>query len=99
MQGGDCRVCRRLWGHRLITGNEMGLALNNFPRLALPFAYNTLLTPLVIMWYIVSELGSILDNSANMGTPVPSFLKSALEKVKSSCDISSEDENKSDKAG
>ena len=67
--------------------------------LTLPFDYSTLLTPLVIIWYIVSELGSILENSANMGAPIPGFLKRALEKVKASCDSAAEDENKSGKVG
>ena len=77
----------------------LGLVLNNFPSLTLPFDYSTLLTPLVIIWYIVSELGSILENSANMGAPIPGFLKRALEKVKASCDSAAEDENKSGKVG
>lgn len=83
----------------LLTDILLGLVLNNFPSLALPFAYSTLLTPLVIIWYIVSELGSILENSANMGAPIPGFLKSALEKVKNSCDTAAKDENKGGKAG
>ena len=77
----------------------LGLVLNNFPSLTLPFDYSILLTPLVIIWYIVSELGSILENSANMGAPIPGFLKRALEKVKVSCDSAAEDENKSGKVG
>lgn len=82
----------------LLTDILLGLVLNNFPSLTLPFAYSTLLTPLVIIWYIVSELGSILENSANMGAPIPGFLKSALEKVKTSCDPAAEDGNRSGKA-
>lgn len=70
----------------LLTDILLGLVLNNFPNLALPFSYSTLLTPLVVVWYIVSELGSILENSANMGAPIPGFLKNALVKVKSACD-------------
>ena len=83
----------------LLTDILLGLVLNNFPSLTLPFDYSALLTPLVIIWYIVSELGSILENSANMGAPIPGFLKSALEKVKASCDSAAEDENKSGKVG
>ena len=78
----------------LLTDILLGLVLNNFPSLTLPFDYSTLLTPLVIIWYIVSELGSILENSANMGAPIPGFLKRALEKVKASCDSAAEDKNK-----
>lgn len=83
----------------LLTDILLGLVLNNFPSLTLPFDYSTLLTPLVIIWYIVSELGSILENSANIGAPIPGFLKRALEKVKASCDSAAEDENKSGKVG
>ena len=50
-----------------------------------PVEYTVLLLPMVLVWYILTELGSILENAAAMGTPVPEFLirilASAKEKV------------------
>ena len=40
-----------------------------------------LLTPIVLTWYITTELGSILENAAEMGAPVPPVLREILEKV------------------
>ena len=43
-----------------------------------------LLTPIVLFWYIVSELGSILENAEKMGAPIPPLLKNILEKMRDS---------------
>ena len=40
----------------------------------LPIEYTVLLLPVVLVWYILTELGSILENAAAMGAPVPEFL-------------------------
>jgi len=53
----------------------LGLIINNIPSVSLPFPYSTLLCPIVLVWYIVSELGSILENAGKMGAPIPPFLK------------------------
>ena len=37
------------------------------------------LLPLVVMWYIITELGSILENAVKLGVQVPQWLKKALE--------------------
>ena len=49
---------------------------------ALPIEYTVLLLPMVLMWYILTELGSILENAAAMGAPVPAFLISILANAK-----------------
>lgn len=46
--------------------------------LALPIQYTMLLSPVVILWYIVTELGSVAENAADMGAPVPKFLVNLL---------------------
>ena len=33
-----------------------------------------LILPLVLAWYIITELGSILENAVKMGAPVPEWL-------------------------
>ena len=37
-----------------------------------------LILPVVLVWYILTELGSILENAAAMGAPVPEFLTKLL---------------------
>ena len=39
---------------------------------------NTLLLPMVLVWYIFTELGSIAENAAALGAPVPKPLLDAL---------------------
>jgi phage-related holin len=36
--------------------------------------YPTVILPVVLVWYIFTELGSVAENSAAMGAPVPKFL-------------------------
>ena len=41
---------------------------------AMPFAYPMLLSPLVLAWYVLTELGSILENADRLGARLPRFL-------------------------
>ena len=41
-----------------------------------------LITPVVAVWYIFTELGSIVENAAAMGAPVPAFLQRIIEKTR-----------------
>lgn len=45
-----------------------------------------LVTPVVIMWYIITELGSIAENAGKMGAPIPSWLKKSLKQYKDAID-------------
>lgn len=47
--------------------------------LPLGFSWPGLLLPLVLAWYIITELGSILENAVKMGANVPSWLTKALK--------------------
>jgi toxin secretion/phage lysis holin len=68
----------------VLTDILLGLTLNHISGLTLPFNYDMLLTPIVLFWYIVSELGSILENAEKMGAPIPPLLKNVLEKMRDS---------------
>ena len=50
----------------------MGIMLTNIP--VLDMAWPNLLGPLVLAWYIVTELGSILENAVKMGAKVPGWI-------------------------
>lgn len=54
--------------------------INHVLGLQLPFDYDMLLTPVVLTWYIATELGSILENAAEMGAPVPPVLRKCWRK-------------------
>ena len=66
-----------------VADKVMAIVLANIP--GLPIDYTVLLLPMVLVWYILTELGSILENAAAMGSDVPPFLirilASAKEKV------------------
>lgn len=47
--------------------------------LELGFAWPGIVLPLVLAWYIITELGSILENSVAMGAPVPGWLTKLLK--------------------
>ena len=38
-----------------------------------------LILPVVLAWYIITELGSVLENAVKMGAPVPSWLIKLLK--------------------
>jgi len=58
--------------------------------LALPFAPGPLVTPLVLLWYVITELGSIAENAGKLGAPVPKWLKSSLEQYREAIDRDAE---------
>ncbi len=64
----------------------LALALANLPLVELPFQYAGLVCPVVLVWYIVTELGSIAENGAGMGAPVPKWLVKLLAMSKSAVD-------------
>ena len=45
-----------------------------------------LITPVVLLWYIITELGSIIENAGKLGAPVPSWLKKSLKQYKETLD-------------
>lgn len=64
----------------------ISLVLDNLPMLALPVEYGGLVCPVVLVWYIVTELGSITENAVAMGAPVPALLTKLLKVSKDAVD-------------
>ena len=50
----------------------LGTLMANIPGITI--SYSVLLCPIVIVWYILTELGSIIENTAALGAPVPAWL-------------------------
>ena len=50
----------------------MKVALPHIP--VLNISWPELLAPMVLAWYIVTELGSILENAIKLGAPVPTWI-------------------------
>ncbi len=64
----------------------VGQILANLPGLALPFEYTVFLCPLVVVWYLLTEAGSIVENAGAMGAPVPAWLAKAVAALKDKVD-------------
>ena len=56
--------------------------------ISLPFKLGPLITPLVLLWYIITELGSILENAGKLGANYPDWLKKMLKQYKDTIDAS-----------
>ena len=50
-----------------------------YEHLPIGIAWTSIVLPLVLAWYIVTELGSILENAVKMGAPVPGWLVKLLK--------------------
>lgn len=64
----------------------IGTLLHNLPAVSLPFTYSVLLGPLVIVWYVIGELGSLSEHAVKMGAPVPPWLPKILEAGRNAVD-------------
>lgn len=52
----------------------------------LPVKIGPLVTPVVLLWYIITELGSIAENAGKLGAPVPAWLRRMLADYKDKID-------------
>ena len=68
----------------------IALVLENIPVVQLPFTYSGLICPIVLVWYGVTELGSITENAVAMGAPVPGWLTKLLQVSKDAIDNAGE---------
>lgn len=60
--------------------------LEHLPMVQLPMQYTGLVCPVVLVWYIITELGSMAENAAAMGAPVPKWLLRLLAVSKDAID-------------
>ena len=64
----------------------IAMILANIPGITLPFTYEVFLGPVVLVWYIVTELGSITENAGALGAPIPDFLRAAIKSLNQAVD-------------
>ena len=69
-----------------ILDTVIGHLLGNVPGVELPFTYTVLLCPLVVIWYILTEAGSIIENAGALGAPIPAWLTKMIETLESKVD-------------
>ncbi len=60
-----------------IADGVMVVIIGNIPGLGIEWP--NLVLPLVLAWYILTELGSILENAVHMGAQVPQWLMNILK--------------------
>ena len=60
--------------------------LEHLPMVQLPMQYTGLVCPVVLVWYIITELGSMAENAAAMGSRVPKWLLKLLSVGKDAID-------------
>lgn len=68
----------------------IGSLLGHIPGVTLPFEYTVLIGPMVIVWYVIGELGSLAEHAVNMGAPVPGWLPRILDISKEAVDAAGE---------
>lgn len=59
-----------------VTDCVLGVAVAHLP--ALGMEYTVLVLPVILVWYIFTELGSIAENATAMGAPVPAWFTALL---------------------
>lgn len=64
----------------------ISLVVENITAIQLPFEYGGMICPVVLVWYVVTELGSIAENAVAMGAPVPGWLTKLLKISKDAID-------------
>ena len=69
-----------------ILDTVIGHLLAHVPGVELPFTYTVLLCPLVVIWYILTEAGSIIENAGALGAPIPAWLSKAIETLSQKVD-------------
>ena len=61
-------------------------------QLDLGLPWPAMLLPLVVTWYTLTEFGSILENAAQMGAPIPAWLTNGLKKTTAALNTQAEKE-------
>ena len=74
----------------LVTDWLIGTLLRELPGVSLPFTYSVLLGPLVMVWYIIGELGSLAEHAVSLGAKAPRWMLQILEVSRDAVDAAGE---------
>lgn len=77
-----------------VTDCVLGMAVEHLPGLGLD--YTVLVLPVILVWYIFTELGSIAENATDMGAPVPAWLTKLLAAGKQAAEAALPDDDSDD---
>ena len=67
----------------------IGQAAANLP--GFPIDYSVFLGPLVVVWYILTECGSIVENAGALGAPIPKWLATRVAQLRDHVDADADD--------
>lgn len=73
-----------------ITDVVMIVVCQNLPNDVLAIDWPIVIFPMVTIWYILTEIGSITENAIAMGAPVPSWLPKIIDATKHVVDAAGE---------
>ncbi len=62
----------------------------------IPFEIGPMLTPIVLLWYILTEAGSIIENCGRLGAPMPKWFKQRVDQYKDAIDKTQESKVETD---
>ena len=68
----------------------IGSLIAHLPGVTLPFTYSVLIGPMVMVWYILGELGSLAEHAVSMGARVPGWLTRVLDISREAVDAAGE---------
>lgn len=74
----------------------IGVVLPQIPGIPAGIEYTVFLVPLVCVWYILTEAGSVVENVGHMGAPIPGWLKKAIASLKDKVDKSAPNTEKAE---
>jgi phage-related holin len=77
-------------GIALVLDLMIRIAFPHIPIGAGTFQYTVLFAPLVIVWYVIGELGSLAEHAVTFGAPVPKFLLKVLDAAGDAVDAAGE---------
>lgn len=69
----------------------LGQVAAALPGVGLPAGELALLGPTAVLWYSLTECGSIVENAGELGAPVPDWLVRRLERLRDRVDEEKED--------
>ena len=70
----------------------VGQVAANLPNF--PISYSVFLGPLVVVWYILTECGSIVENAGALGAPIPKWLATRVAQLRDKVDTDADENSK-----